>query len=326
MRTRTGVLLASATAAAVFLSGCGSGGDSTETVNGQRLTKLSVGYTSEGGLQIPAYIGDEMGIFKKHGLDVKLVKLNSSSSLIPAISSGSVNIGTGDGSALCSGVLTGTGLKIVGANLSTFTLEAWGPSSIQNFADLKGKTVGVTAPGSTSDFALEAALKANSLQRSDVKVVYLHSLPATVAAVESGAVQATLVVPPYGDTLQPKGFHRIYDTSKLQHVSTAFAASTSYAKSHGDAIRKFDAAMAEAVQLASDPAQESKVVPILSRRATVSAADAKYTFDYFQPLWTKGLSVDPTNWTSTCQEAARTSKAKPGVVAASALDMSYLSN
>jgi ABC-type nitrate/sulfonate/bicarbonate transport system substrate-binding protein len=255
---------------------------------------------------------------------VKPVKVTSSSSLVPAIMSGSLDIGTGDGAAVCSGILGGNDLTVVGANLNTFALETWARKDVTSFQDLAGKTVAVTGSGSTSDFALEASLKANGMERSDVKVAFVNTLPATVAAVQSGAVDATPVVPPHGDALAPKGFKMIYDTSKLPHVSTAMAVQPSYAKDHADAIRGFTKAMREAVVAASDPANDAAISTIVAKRAAVSKEEAEYTVKYFQPLWNQSLVVQPDVWTSTCTEARRKTKPKPGVDPDKALDMSFL--
>jgi NitT/TauT family transport system substrate-binding protein len=223
MKIRAVLAAATLAATGLGLTACGSSSKAGEVSTTNGLTNLTVGYTSEGGLQIPSYVAADLGFFAKHGLNVKLVNLNSSTSLIPALTGGSVDVGTGDGAALCAGYLAGSSISVVGANLADFTLEGWGDSSVASMKDLAGKTVGVTAPGSTSDFALTAALQASGMSRNDVKVVYLHSIPATVAAMQSGAIQATFIVPPWGKTLDQTKFHRFYDTATLPHVSTAFA-------------------------------------------------------------------------------------------------------
>ncbi len=297
----------------------GSGGSS-----GSGLTNLTVGYTSEGGLQIPSYVASDLGFFKRNGLNVKLVNLNSSTSLIPALNGGSVDIGTGDGAALCAGYLSGSQISVVGANLSNFTLEGWSTNSVSSIKQLAGKTVGVTAPGSTSDFALTAALQANHMTRSQVKVVYLHGLPATIAALTRGSIQATFIVPPLGETLPKDKFHRFYDTSSIDHVSTPFAAESSFLSKNQTAVKEYLKAMQEAVAFSADKSNKSKIAPLVSRHAAVPAAAGQYAFTYFQPLWEKSLNVTSANWKASCDEAAQNTKAQPGVDPQKALSLSLL--
>lgn len=310
--------------AAAVASGAVALAASAATASAATLPTVTVGYTSEGGLQIPSYVAEDLGYFKKDGLNVKLVDLNSSTALIPALTGGSVDIGTGDGAALCAGYLSGSQIKVFGANLSNFALEGWSTDSINSVKQLKGQTVGVTALGSTSYFALAAALQANGMKLSDVKLVYLRSISATVPALTRGSIQATFIVPPLGKTFDQTKFHRFYNTSSLKHVSTAFAAESSYVQQNPTVIKDYLKAMKQAVAFAAKKSNQATVAKLVAKNAGVSTTLGQYAFQYFQPLWDKTLGITSANWNTTCKEAEQTTKPKAGIKPAGALDLSLL--
>src|SRR6185437_14758265 len=49
---------------------------------------------------IPVDVGDRLGLFKKHGLDVKIVDLRGGSKMVQALTAGSIDIGIGAGSEM----------------------------------------------------------------------------------------------------------------------------------------------------------------------------------------------------------------------------------
>src|SRR6185437_7744112 len=64
-------------------------------------TTLTVGKASPtSDAIIPVNVGDELGIFKKHGLDLKIVELQGGSKMAQAVAAGSVDIGDGAGSEM----------------------------------------------------------------------------------------------------------------------------------------------------------------------------------------------------------------------------------
>jgi hypothetical protein len=89
-------------------------------------------------------------------------------------------------------------------------------------------------------------------------------------------------------------------------------------------VQEYLAAMKDAVAYSADKANAATVAPLISKHASVSADDATYAFDYFQPLWQQDLSVSDANWGASCDEAKQTTTPKAGVEADAALDLAFL--
>ncbi len=103
---------------------------------------------------IPVNVGDKLGIFKKHGLDLKIVDFLGGSKMTQAMAAGAIDIGDGAGTEMA---LVAKGVPMVGVceSTTTFPFLAIGvpwDSPIHSLDDLKGKKIGISSSGSLTDW------------------------------------------------------------------------------------------------------------------------------------------------------------------------------
>jgi NitT/TauT family transport system substrate-binding protein len=103
---------------------------------------------------IPVNVGDKLGIFKKHGLDLKIVDFNGGSKMATAAAAGSIDIGDGAGTEMA---LVAKGVPMTAICESTGPLPFLGigvpyDSPIHSIAELKGKKIGFSSAGSLTDW------------------------------------------------------------------------------------------------------------------------------------------------------------------------------
>src|SRR5438034_6066914 len=163
-------------------------------------TKVAVGLSGWTGFA-PLTLAKESGIFKKHGLDVDLKKIPQKDRHL-AIASGDIQ---------CAATTVETWVVWNASGVATkqiFQLDkSYGAdgmvvrSNIQKIADLKGKTVAASAPGTAPYFALAWMLKKNGLTVKDVTVVNLEPAAAAQAFV-SGQNDAAMTYEPYLSTVR----------------------------------------------------------------------------------------------------------------------------
>ena len=146
----------------------------------------------------PLTLAKEAGIFKKNGLDVTLEKVPQASRPL-AIASGSLQ---------CAATTVETWMVWNASGVATkqiFQLDkSYGAdglvvrNDIQTVADLKGKTVAASAPGTSPYFFLSWALKKAGLKLGDVKIATLEPAPAANAFVAGNAgLDAAVTYEPY---------------------------------------------------------------------------------------------------------------------------------
>src|SRR5271170_6027407 len=99
---------------------------------------------------IPVNVGLEAGIFKKHGLDVKIVDFLGGSKMAQAMAAGSIDIGDGAGTEMAL-VAKGVPMVAICETTSTFpflSIAVPSDSPIKSLTGLKGAKIGVSSAGS----------------------------------------------------------------------------------------------------------------------------------------------------------------------------------
>lgn len=286
---RLGVPLASAVALTV--SGCAVSG--TAAVEPASM-KMTIGYTAIGAAYADLYICQDKGVFKKNGLDVKITLLNSSSQLVAALVSNSVQVGVGATTATAAGAmnLKGVNLRYIALPIDRYYMEMWGKPSLKPGDDLKGKKIGLSSPGSLGDAAMDALIKKNSWSESDVQKIYLKSTPAEVSALENGAVDAIVTQPPTGTKTRQKGFKKIMDFTDIPAAANAYTVKSTYLESNSKAVAAFTKSETECLALLHND-RPAAVQSIMKHSGVDNKALAEYSYDFFDPLWAKDPRVDP---------------------------------
>jgi NitT/TauT family transport system substrate-binding protein len=163
-------------------------------------TKIVLGMSGWTGFA-PLTLADKAGIFKKHGLDVDLKMIPQKDRHL-ALASGSIQ---------CAATTVEThvawnanGVPIVQIFQMDKSYGADGLAvrgDVKSFADLKGKTIGVDAPGTAPYFGLAWMLSKNGMRLKDVKTVTMTPQAAAQAFV-AGQNDAAMSYEPYLSTVR----------------------------------------------------------------------------------------------------------------------------
>ena len=284
------ISIAVALTASVALTACGSDSGSSTADSG--TAKIKIGYPSDTASYGDLYVCQDEGIFKKNGLEVELSLLKTSSQLLAALTSDSVQIAGGDGRAVAAGALKGADLRMIELKIPAYFVEMWGGKDIQSLDQLRGKKVGVTAPGSVTDAATRLMLKDKGLA-DDVEVANLNSLPALLAAAKSGAVDALVTAPPQGTSTQSMGWHKITDMTNYKTAASVYTVSGKYADEHPDVVASFVKADVECLSFLHKAENKEKSVDAIQKYTkTEDREGAAYAYDFFAKIWATDPVVD----------------------------------
>lgn len=283
LRTRLASGMAGATILMTALAACSSGASSSGSggTAAASTTTISVGTSGATGVYLPLYVGVQTGLFKKYGLNVNVQTLTPSA-VTAATLSDNVNIGW-DGPGMVGGILGNPSAKVIfTAGPTAFYLYA--RKGIASVQDLKGKTVGVTTPGGAIDTAVRAAItKAGLKPGVDVKIAYLQTNSAALAAAEAGSIQAAGVSPPTSIQATQAGLVDLENITNFTPPSI-LAVNSQWAASNGPAITKFITAFKAAVQLAAtneaDSANALKTYVKLTNQSQITG-----TWTQYKPVW-----------------------------------------
>lgn len=143
---------------------------------------------------LPFMLAVFRGAFKRHGLDVELLDLSGGTKALEALVGGGADFVSGAYEHVLMLALKGIRLKAVALQDDSFGLviaaHTTKAQTLKSAADLKGRTVGVTSPGSSSSIGLRLFLATAGLSETDVSAVGIGTGAAAVAAMTSGRIDA----------------------------------------------------------------------------------------------------------------------------------------
>jgi NitT/TauT family transport system substrate-binding protein len=226
---------------------------------------VHVSYSNLIADNLPEWMAYESGIFKQNGLDVKLDNIVSSTG-IPAVISGDVQIAHLGGSETLSAAAGGADLVIVAITGPVYPFVFMAPASITSTDQLKGKKLGVSNIGSSSDIATRVMLKNLGLDpEKDVSIVAVGSLQNRMAALLSGAIDGGVAQPPDQIALEDKGFHVIYDLAaqKLPSVGDCIVVNRQWMNANKDVMQRYMDSIVQAIALSKK--NKEQALPVLGK-------------------------------------------------------------
>ncbi|MEO8537001.1 MAG: ABC transporter substrate-binding protein [Betaproteobacteria bacterium] len=163
-------------------------------------TKVAVGLSGWTGFA-PLTLAKEAGIFKQHGLDVDLRKIPQKDRHL-AIASGDIQCAATTVETWVVWNANGVATRQIFQMDKSYGADGMAVrNDVSRIADLKGKTVAASSPGTAPYFTLAWFLKKNGLSVKDVTVVNLEPGPAAQAFV-AGQNDAAMTYEPYLSTVR----------------------------------------------------------------------------------------------------------------------------
>ena len=149
--------------------------------------KIKIAYSSTDTLNQIWTIPQEIGLYKKNGLDVELVYIGSTTVGVSAIMAQDIQVGNAAGSGVANANVRGADTVSVGCTINVLAYELVVLDSVKTAEDLKGKSIGISRFGSVSDVAARELLKGLGLRpMDDVKILQVggaaEPLPDSAAA------------------------------------------------------------------------------------------------------------------------------------------------
>jgi ABC-type nitrate/sulfonate/bicarbonate transport system substrate-binding protein len=156
--------------------------------------------------------------------------------------SGDVPFAYGPSVPVINASLRGSDLVLIANTGNALIFSIMSRPEIKQPASLRGKKVGVTRLGGSTDWALDAALKQWGLERGrDITVIQTGGMPEGFAGLTSGALDAVVLSPPSNFRAAKAGMHELVDVGQLGILfpNTPLSTTRSYIRSNRDAVLRF---------------------------------------------------------------------------------------
>lgn len=254
-------------------------------------TKVHVSVPSKSLTWFPAHLTREKGFYRAEGLDVDFVIMKPQVAL-QALIAGDVGYTTALGSTIRSAI-RGLPLRVVMTigEKPLFALIA--RPGINSVEELKGKLLGISSFGASTDTLARAVLRRYKLDpNQDVKILALGGGTNRVAAMKTGAIDAALIEAPYNVMLERDGFRKILFVGDLIPSPLAgFGTRLDKIRAQPDEIRRLVRATLRGIQYTKSNKQES--VRLIMKWADMDQALAEGSYDLAVTSWSNSGTPNP---------------------------------
>ena len=212
--------------------------------------RLRVAMASISTSQVNLWVPRDIGLFKKHGLDVDLVLISGAPIVNAALLSGEVAIAQGGPAPAIQTNLKGAGTYIILGNTNKFPYQLVATPNTKDIADLKGKRFGIARIGAADHTAVLFVLPRLGLQpEKDLSLIAVGAVPSRFAALSNGAVAATLLIPPETSKARELGFRVLANFMDIDadFQQNAIYTTRTVINQKPDALRRFVMAYSEGI-------------------------------------------------------------------------------
>ena len=252
--------------------------------------KLMIGYSGVTAIQAPVWVMKDAGHLKQEGLDADLIYIASSSTMAQAMLAGDVAISTTNSQAIVDTGLQGGDLVAVGAFVNFVALYVIAAPEIKSVADLRGKPVGVSRFGATTDFAIQMYLRKYGLEPiRDVPIIQIGGLPELAAALSKKSIYAAAMSYPMGLVAQQAGMKVLANLAKeeIPFLHQGLTTTGKFLRERRAQAKAFVRAYGSAVHFMHTRKEESKAIVARYTKVTdpiMLEGTMQYVYDFVQKI------------------------------------------
>jgi NitT/TauT family transport system substrate-binding protein len=157
-------------------------------------------------------------------------------------------------------------------------------AAIKDMKGLKGKTISIGGPKDITRIFLERMLQPSGVKPDEYDLVFAGSTQARAAALLGGAVDATIIVPPFNFQAEAAGFNRLGLTvdyaADLPFGATV--ANRKWATDNGNVLAKLLSAQQKAIAWFYDERNKAEAVAILGAQSSITPGDIEKSYDFYR--------------------------------------------
>jgi len=233
----------------------------------------------------PTLIAMKKGLYAAEGIGVDIVHVQSSATLVQQLAAGSLDL------TMTTGMVDIIRAVDKGAPVVLIRIETRSPPyvlvakpAIKDMKGLKGKTISVGGPKDITRIFLERMLQPSGVKPDEYDLVFAGATQARAAALLGGAVDATIIVPPFNFQAEAAGFNRLGLTvdyaADLPFGATV--ANRKWATDNGNVLAKLLSAQQKAISWFYDERNKAEAVAILGAQSSITPGDIEKSYDFYR--------------------------------------------
>jgi ABC-type nitrate/sulfonate/bicarbonate transport system substrate-binding protein len=233
----------------------------------------------------PVYAGLKKGYYAAEGLKLDMIFTPSSAALIQQLSAGSLD------AALSTGIVDPIYAADKGAPIAIVRLEIQSPPyammakpALKSLKDLKGKTLMVDGPKGITKIYVERMLGAHGIKPNEFDSLYAGATSARFSALQSGAIDATLLIPPFNFYAETSGFSNLGLTIEYtpELPFSGAVVNKNWAAKNGPLLAKLLAVHNKSMAWFLDPANRDEAIAVMVEASKQKPEDIGKAYDFLQ--------------------------------------------
>ena len=245
-----------------------------------QTVRTSYGGTS--GYNVPLWVTQEAGLFKKYGLTSELILISGDAASLQAMLANELDFTNAAGTTPIQATLQGADFVIIASSYNLMPYSFVVHQDIRSAADLKGKRMAVSRLGGITEFAAKLTFEKLGLGPKDMTLIQAGPDAQRIAALQSGSVAATVLAPPGLYAATSLGLKVMADLGDLgiKYPSSVMVARRAYLAQNRPTVTKFVMAFTEGLHVYAQ--NKDFTLGIMQKYARLKDRDAMArAHDYF---------------------------------------------
>ncbi len=241
----------------------------------------------------PVFIGLNKGMFAQRDIKIDLVYMQSSAAVVAQLTAGSLDV------TMSTGLVDPIRAIEKGSPIAIVRFESQSPPyalvakpNINSLRDLKGKVISLGGPKDITRIYVERMLAPNGVRPGEFDMVFAGATAARAAALQSGAVDAAILLPPSNFQAVANGFNELGlaadFTPELPFSGTVV--NVPWANAHKAMLRRLLDAHAKAVAWFADDRNRAEAVAMMVKASGLRTGEVEQAYDFYR----KGNFFEPS--------------------------------
>ena len=289
------------------------------------MKKVRVSIPGANVTYLPFYAAKDKGYYKEDGIDIEFI-------LMPAsLASTAVLTGDIDYNGAVTGVVAaavrGQPIKAVIFTMRSPVQGLMAKPDIKDLQQLKGRKIGVSSPGSTTDLSTRHILRRQGFEFGrDYSIVYIATEPGRLAALETGVLDAAMLSVPENIIARQRGFNELaLSADFMEFPQNGFGASNKKIKENPEEISRMVRATLRGLVFVSDNKNKDACLDIIVKNWGIkSRAMASEMYDYMAKAMLRDASISMNGLQALVDQQRESAKVTEPVNAAQVIDYSFV--
>jgi NitT/TauT family transport system substrate-binding protein len=247
------------------------------SVNAQE--RVRAGYSGISGYQVPLWLGVDLGLFKKYGVNLEPILFRGGAESANAMSAGEIQFDVVAPQPHIAADLSGAEIVIIGTYFNKHTYSIAARPNIRTPQDLRGKKIGVLSTIGLNQIVVATALKHWGIDEKSVTLLRSGGSRDRLTALQNGLIDATVLTGAFVDRAKASGMNILLDLGDLEDSfpTVSLMTTKSFQSSKRNLVKGFMQGLGEAIYVfKNDPTVGQKSLSKWMRTQDKATLDSAY--------------------------------------------------